>query len=99
MSGRIPGVRIKALIEAARSDTRLRTALYYCPETLAERYGLAGDEARAVRIGDLSQVDLPEAVLAEGRRLFTELPGDGNMPPAEGAYHLYAGNALSEVCL
>ncbi|HEX3650392.1 MAG TPA: hypothetical protein VHV49_18355 [Pseudonocardiaceae bacterium] len=99
MSGRIPGDRIRELIAAARSDTKLRLALYYCPDTVVGRFGLEGDAARAVRLGDLSQVDLPEDVLVEGRRLFTELPVGGNVPPAEGAYHLYAGSALSEVCL
>jgi hypothetical protein len=98
VSGRIPGTRIRDLVTAARSDPRLRLALYYCPETVVDRYGLDADESRAIRLGDLSQVDLPEALLAEGRRLFTELPGDAKVPPAEGAYHLYAGTALSEVC-
>jgi hypothetical protein len=99
VSGRIPGDRISELITAARTDSRLRLALYYCPDTVVGKYGLAGEAARAVRLGDLSQVDLPEEVLVEGRKLFTELPVDGNVPPAEGAYHLYAGTALSEVCL
>ena len=99
MSGRIPGERISGLIAAARSDTRLRVALYFCPETVVGKYGLDDNEARSVRLGDLSQVDLPEDVLAEGRRLFTELPGDGSLPPAEGIYHLYAGFSLKEVCL
>lgn len=99
MSGRIPGDKIRVLIQDAQSDMRLRLAIYYCPETLAGKYDLGAEEARAVRLGDLSQVDLPDDVLAVGRRLFTELPTEGKLPPAEGAYHLYAGSSMSEVCL
>lgn len=72
--------------------------LYYCPDLPAVTEGMTEEEARAVRLGDLSQVDLPEDVLAEGRKLFVNLPDAGKMPPAEGVYHLYSNPTMSEVC-
>jgi hypothetical protein len=100
VSRRIDGARIGEIIQRAQNDEDLRIRLYYCPEKVVKTMNLTPEEAHAIRAGDLSIVDLDDATLDLGRKLFTELPDLGGRPPAEGAYNLYAAdNRRREVCL
>jgi hypothetical protein len=70
----IDGTRIGALIKQAADDIDLRVRLFHCPEKVIAGMDLTDEEARALRMGDLSRVDLDDETLAQGRRLFSELP-------------------------
>jgi hypothetical protein len=86
----IDGTRIGELLERARTDFALRMQLFHCPEVAIKDLGLSEEEAAAIRRGDLSAVDLDPATLTWGRKVFSEIPHAGDMPPEHAAVEVFA---------
>lgn len=94
----INGTRIRTIIEQAQSDSELRIRLFHCPDKVIADSDLTVDEARAVRMGDLSAVDLDEPTLELGRRLFTELPKIEGQTAAAAQYLLFSSEHIQALC-
>jgi hypothetical protein len=94
----IDGGRIRDLIEQAQNDSELRVRLFHCPEKVIAQSGLSEDEARAIRTGDLSGVDLDDESLAAGRKLFSETPTIEGQVSGAAQYMLFSSKDIQSLC-
>jgi hypothetical protein len=86
----IDGGKIGNLLERARTDFTLRMQLFHCPEVAARGLDLTEEELTALRRGDLSGVELDGETLTWGRKVFSEIPNAGDMPPEHAAVEVFA---------
>jgi hypothetical protein len=95
---RIDGTRIAELIREAYDDVDLRVRLFHCPDRVIADLHLSEDEQRAIRTGDLSQVDLDDDTLQSGRRIFTEVPKIEGQHKAAAQYLLFSSEEIQRLC-
>ena len=58
------------VIDRAGAEPGFRGKMIWFPEQVCEEYGLAGEEARAVRTGELSGLDLTPEVATKATNVF-----------------------------
>jgi hypothetical protein len=95
----VRGDRIAELIRAAHADREMWLRLFHCPEKVLAGLDLSEDEARAVRLGDMSRVDLDDEMLELARKVFTEYPTTDGVDSMDVSYLQFAPDEVRDLCV
>jgi hypothetical protein len=93
------GHKLADIFRRAKDDTDLRVMIYYCPDKVIRIEGLEGEEARALRAGDLSRLRLDDEAYEIGSRLFIELPVERVVAFADKSYDVLGEQRRRVVCI